>query len=297
MGRHSGFFFGLSIVTALVAGLVAKGLDLRAQSTSDTISQPDAVSCGIESPPSNSRIRTFVAPANSLIVVTSLDRTGARHSFSIRGTETASTVGKLSEIGLVATTTASGGLFEQANPVELHRTLPVPAIPGNHSDAGQMDAARSGGDNMGAPIRQGSLQGNSGGTRRFLAPRYGNASVSETLVDAVYFFTGNVAIYLDTTLSENQEANVLANLGRLTALRIDLLTFLITTRLGAIHDLDHDGRLSILITELDCQDDRAVPVLGCVRPSDFLGQSDQSSSEPANCRILCTCDESLPSEK
>ncbi len=306
MGRHSGFLFGLSITAAVAAGLLASGLDLSAGSGSDAISKPNSTASQSSPLQYAPRIRSFYVPRNSLIVLTSLDRTGAPHSFQVRGTESSSSNHVSPRDAIVPIAATDNAPSVKSVLLEAHREL-SPRLPpeqnlqldarltyAEHAKRVNVALANSFDQLPGHQAAAGTL---SRARRRFLAPRYEDTGITETLVDAsLLASSGSVAFYVDTTLSVDQQTHVRANLEHLMAVQIDVLAFLLSTRLGTIHDLDHDGQLSILITELDCQDDRAVPVLGCVRPSDFLGACDESSSELAELSDVVYLDAALSSK-
>ncbi len=278
MGRHSGFFAGLCVVATLLAARFAAALNEA--TPPDDAQTPDISVASPETSGSNGshRVRSFTVPPDSLIVLTSADRSGGRHTFKIH-----------------AKSSVSAPLARNLDHAELpNRSAMLCASSGVRGESIRMIGER---DHFDSPaIHSSSTAIEPLGERRFLAPRYGSSGVAELMVTAQLIAADpKVALYIDMTLPADQRDNVLASAQHLSPSLVAGILKAVTERLGAIHDLDHDGRLAVLITELDCQDDaESVPVLGCVRPSDFLGTSSAEDKDSVLTDVVYL-DDCLPS--
>jgi hypothetical protein len=270
MGRHSGFFVGLCVVSTLLAGRFAGALN---EMGPPTAANQMAVTLGESGTrlPGIARTKTLVLPPNSLIVLTSLDPRGGPHTFEILARSA----------GVFHDGASQPKLSSQMWPREgARRPKMLRAGETNHPEYFESEVTNE-------TVRRTSLQAASQEAvivpplqepaieRRFLAPRYGTTGVTDSMVLARLIAADHrVAVYVDPTLAAVHFQSLLDSRNAISPGLISDLIHAVSEHLGTIHDLDHDGRLAILITNLDCQEDsQSVPVLGCVRPSDFLGPS------------------------
>lgn len=288
MGRHSGFFLGLCVVSTLLAGRFATAL-IRVAPLSECWVAPPTESDralfaeanrGLRRSPANARTRTLLIPANSLIVITSLDRHGGRHTFEIRAKSAeASPDGASHRPMSPAQQPPDGASHQQVSRDQLSGACPTEGprrFADREDEIPRCEVVRS----AGHEAKTVHVRPEPAVERRFLAPRYGVSGVADSAVSArLVAADQNVAVYVDLTLPVEQQNKWLGTPSRLPLPLISELLNAVAERLGPIHDLDHDGRLAILITGLDCQEDsQSVPVLGCVRPSDFLGLATDAHS-------------------
>lgn len=293
MGRHSGFFLGLCLVSTVLAGRFATALNEMTPTEPPRDVAAEAVPGAIQ-PGTHGRHRTLCVPANSLIVITSLDLRGGRHTFEICAKPAGAT-------HLSSAVAAAGASHPWASQRRRSRSQ-FPAIHQvqdsfvSGDDAGTEGAKSSAGPSIPHDLTPAPQRPDTAIERRFLAPRYGTASVEESMVFAKLIAADQrVAVYVDGSLPVQQQGRWFESPSPLPPAMVSELLRDVAERLGEIHDLDHDGRLAILITDLDCQDDlQSIPVLGCVRPSDFLG-SKADATGTHNLTDVVYLDDCLPS--
>ncbi len=136
--------------------------------------------------------------------------------------------------------------------------------------------------------------------RRFLVPHFETGHVVETVAEAALVcHSQRVSVFVDLSLELGVSDGVADNIAIVEksicvcrAIESELLSR-ISSWIGPIADIDGDGRLAVLITDLDRRVRTAeeVPVLGCVRNRDFR---DAASSDFAGDIIYL--DQQLPEE-
>lgn len=203
-------------------------------------------------------------PAGSLLVMQSLDITGSSHTFRLRAG-------------------AGDGAGDSA--AEFSETAAVRCI-----SVGQ---ARLSGSAVRGPVAGGSRlpdgpvvfpAGDASAAvwpaRRLLLPVFTAAGVRELAAECRCVYRGAVVtVYADPKLipaEPPQSARLCSLLERHLQRGSGTLRTAVESLLGAIDDVDGDGRLTVVLTRLDhrVQPDSPgsdiVPVLGCVREADFL---------------------------
>lgn len=119
--------------------------------------------------------------------------------------------------------------------------------------------------------------------RCFRMPRFSSGQSSDELREAEEFLrTDSVAVYLDSSLAKaKRDTGAIRNAGfQIAELCDGGLRRLVELQVGPIRDVDGDGRLSVVLTQLEPdQSSGSIPVRGCVRESDFL---DASSGPPGD---------------
>lgn len=267
MGRHTGFLLCLAMLSTVVAGQFRAALtSVDPGATSPrrpgfrSVSEVGQPNGEVPVARNSFRSRTIHVAANSLVVITSLDTSGNPHTFHLRSQRAESAEGCPTVAPIQDESDLAGKRYE-SRPVDVLQSTqrrPRPEIStDSHFEMASLDH---------------QSRPRSAVHRRFIAPRYGRQGVSDVMVAASLLAENlNVAIYLDQTLPDELQDQLRPGLSVLSPGLISQLVSAVAEHLGPIHDLDHDGRLCVLVTELDCQsDDQSVPVLGCVRPSDFI---------------------------
>ena len=207
----------------------------------------------------------FQVPRNSLIIVGSLDTSGAAHSLIIS-----------SHPGEQCKTFAN---HSSPPPADL-RYIPSAGKSKPLKTSEQPNACRvvATAKETHTTVRQ-SSSGQAAGhsLRRFLIPHFEHNHVVQQFSEASAIAEGSrVKVYVDRSLvdanselPQNHPLRDTAN--RACQIIEDELLPLIELWIGRITDLDGDHRLSVVLTDLDRQKpSKETPVLGCVRRSDFL---------------------------
>lgn len=294
MGRHTGFLLCLAMLSIVVAGqfgIALTAVDPLGNSAGHhellSVSVDEQSSAAADVNRGSQRFRTIHVSPNSLLVITSLDTTGSPHTFHLRSERTAVPPGDSARNALLSganndDTMRVAAIDDARDLVDSPRSTQRKPRPATIADSDRETASF---DLENSPQK---VVG-----RRFIAPRYGNNSVSDVMVaGSLLAEDSNVAIYLDQSLPDELKVALRSRSSILSPGLVSQLVKGVSEHLGPIHDLDQDGRLSVLITELDCQsDNESVPVLGCVRPSDFMG-TDSNAAEMADIVYL---DHRLPS--
>jgi len=288
MGRHTGFLLCLAMLLTVAAGQFGAALTAVAPGATSPHLLEGSDASGLEESASHSavarsalRVRTIPVAANSLFVITSLDSTGSPHTFHLRSERVDAANGCPAGATIQGQSDSAGGLHE-SRPVGVSRWTQRKLQRVISTD---WDTETASVYDQKSP--QKSVD------RRFIAPRYGNHGVSDIMVSASLLFEEpSVAIYLDQSLPCEIQAKLRSRQSVLSPGLVSKLALAVAEQLGPIHDLDHDGQLCVLVTELDCQSDTGtVPVLGCVRPSDFMG----TGSNEAELTDVVYLDHRLPS--
>ena len=193
----------------------------------------------------------FVVPRGASLVLGSLDRNGALHRFQI-------------EIRDAATP----AIFPDVREVDFQ------VLSANyHLPAGLPSSARPlvSGSSIQSPEASGSSQLSTGFTRRFRVPYFTVFGVQERFVLGTLLVEGDqLRIYLDDTIAD-QKAAQLQVARRVAEISDAFLLGFVADRLSAIRDVDDDGKLTLLISDLceDARQDPVSPITGCVRGRDF----------------------------
>lgn len=184
------------------------------------------------------------------LIVSSLDPTARRHEVELvfspipTALDPASSHGQLPLQRRITPVTTV--IHEQS---ELNRTLP-PLLKGSASKI--------------VPVQT---------WRRFRLPRQGGTDLSKTSTSEICHLplvaqTQRVAVYSD---HPKLDRPILANI---TQTLEDFILPQIEERVGPIEDIDLDTRIGLVISALQQDAEDIVPLLGCVRPDDFLADSD-----------------------
>jgi hypothetical protein len=247
--------------------------------------------------PNASQLQRFRIPADSLLVLQSLDLTGRRHRYQLRTSQPEKQISLPSSAGH----NNAGGTFQIITlPDSLcspsHQMLPSGRFlqPPNilspttvislncdslidkseqyHSESIQADS-----QNAGEKVPR---------QRRFLLPCFMPVNTGETLAICRKIFCGQaVAVYVhEQSLRETVRLPELCEFLELelTGTQGTLRTS-VESHLGEIEDVDGNGLLTIVLTRLDYRqqtDSPAdfIPVLGCVRENDFLSPAEYGST-------------------
>lgn len=245
----------------------------------------------------NRRVQRVRIPANSLLVLQSFDLTGSRHHYHLRTSPAGPQIECQSSIEIsgaegrfqvLTDSDSDGSLVSHFQPFK--RGFPLPdfvapttvqgptcdSLTGKsahlHSEFVLEDSRRVDQDDI--------------DQRRFLLPCFTQFSAGETMVLCRRVFCGQrVAVYAANS-SLNAAAPVLEIcqfLERELAPTPGSLRTAVESWLGEIDDVDGDGLLTVLLSRLDHRnpaDSPAdfIPVLGCVRESDFIGSAECRST-------------------
>lgn len=290
MVRHSGFLTSLAAVllAAFSVSILERRSDGSPQIRREEQIRPAVRGLGEERSPGNSSSDSgdstpvvmgrsdstirFSVPADSLIIVGSLDVSGAAHSLVIstqcRGQQTADT-----------------SLYSQ-DQVDLEyidaARLCDPRWRIERPRACRPDRAESEiPTRADHPETVNVLAGKP--TRRFLIPHFEHDQVVQQPCETSPIAEGSrVKVYLDLCMARSEsgithDKQMYEEAKRVcTTIESELLPQ-IESWIGPVTDLDEDGRLSVVLTDLDRRKSSAeTPVLGCVRRGDFSAD-DQNS--------------------
>jgi hypothetical protein len=211
-------------------------------------------------------------PENSLVVIGSLDVSGAAHSLSIRST---------ADGGEVADATRSSPHFADLKYVD---TESLSDLRQSFLDAPQCQldcAVPEISKRPDQPIVAHSLHDEL--SRRFLIPHFEFDQVIQQPSEASPIAEGSrVKVYVDLCSADGKSALPQQHLMREEAQRVcsiierELLP-LIECWIGRISDLDGDQHLSVVLTDLDRRESSVdTPILGCVRRGDFVADDHNS---------------------
>ena len=279
MGRHSGFWMlvALTAVTAVATTLRLPAGGPSIPGEGFTHHHPPALPSGfmalqkatqaVERAPANSHTEDSLRsvtltsiPAGSVIVIGSLDMTGARHTVRIN-------------IRPGDPTVESAESFQA--PVRLFRDEVRRELVGwGHSDAKPPSVLEREHGTDREPYVVASPV-----VRHFLIPHFANNATEQQPAAAVRIAeSARVAVFVDAALcdsandssdADSRDAqNALAQriCARLESNHLDQVTHWI----GPVSDIDCDRRLTIVLTELDRRSmPEDTPILGCVRDRDF----------------------------
>lgn len=289
MGRQSGFLTSLAV--ALLAALSVSILERRSDGSSQirletrdqavqwspprdcspgeiSRSFDDLQPGGLREPDS---AIGFAVPANSTVIVGSLDVSGAAHSLVIRSeclemraTSTSLTSRNHLDLEYINATTLA----------DLRRKLTRPES--RQPDRSRSEVSRR--DHRSDDVRLLCNQP----TRPFLIPHFECNQVVQHPCEASPIAEGlRVKVYLDLCMagdhSDVSQQQLQEEAKRVcTAIEFELLPQ-IEHWVGPVTDLDGDQRLSVVLTDLDRRKDSTeTPILGCVRRSDFTPDSQNS---------------------
>lgn len=215
-------------------------------------------------------VQRVTIPARSLVVLQSLDSSGTRHPFRLRISICQDGVDASESGSLAGPVVQSGGC--------------QPAVFSGLSNA------------VGPGAVDGSALNRSSGklvtqspSRRVLLPLFTDVGIRDVIVDCRCIYRGEaVTVYVCPEAMQPDESS--SDSSELLCFFLDrqlggddgTLRTLIERDLGPIADVDGDGHLAVVLTNLDRRTqslsgvDGRIPVLGCVREADFLdGFSDQ----------------------
>lgn len=219
-------------------------------------------------------------PANALVVLQSLDLTGQRHGYRLRAVS--------AEEGLAGGPTLSGRVTGAGSVCvarlvlsEAERfggLLPRDAEFVRSAAAGRsrcfgLDAGVAG-ESLGRAEPVGDAV-----ARRFLLPCFTETGVREVVEECECVSRGEAAaVYVCGSEEAMVGVEQLREIGEFLSVELGrsggTLRAAVESQLGEIADVDGDGVLTVVLARLDCRDEGLlrgeVPVLGCVRESDFL---------------------------
>lgn len=213
----------------------------------------------------------FRVPPNSLIIVGSLDTSGAAHSLTISSLPSGQGTTSSND-----DSQSRGDLkhIQSARPSEIHRRGQTP----------NANAVTTIGSKPRSSLRQVRVQPLTGSRqRRFLIPHFEHDQIVQQPREALAIAEGSrVKVYIDLSLvgsrSELPQNHPLRDIANRACETIeDELLPLVEQWIGHITDLDGDHQLSVVLTDLDRRkSSNDTPVLGCVRRHDFM-ECDQNS--------------------
>lgn len=309
MGRHTGFWtsrISLGVAAAIVSLIIAKSDGSHATRTlfSSSVSRPPDghLATGADrdfsperlSPPADPlrMVCRVSVPAGSLLVIGSLDTTGAAHQFHIHvGTERTMSRDRASDSHSHEETSVSAVFVplhtpmvaEHAGEAAIHNQEQADSTVrfctaektssaiqfANSGDFGKNESDR--------PAKKSD--------RVFLVPHFEQQAVIHQSTESTVIVTGKrVAVFVDNHLAalsaDTEAAKHIANSEiRDAACRVCEtieagLIETVSAWIGEIPDIDGDGRLSVVFSDLDRRrPSDEVPILGCVRDRDFSRDS------------------------
>ncbi len=222
-------------------------------------------------PTSPDSVIRFQVPPNSLIIVGSLDTSGAAHSLRI--------------------SSQPGGQWSTRENYDSQSRCDLQYIPSIRLSERHQSRQRPNGDAVTIPrsmprssIRQSAVHPLTGSRqRRFLIPHFEHDQVAQEAREALATAEGSrVKVYIDLSLVDTRSELPQNHPLRDTASRAcetieDELLPWVEQWIGRITDLDGDHQLSVVLTDLDRRkSSNETPVLGCVRRHDFT-ECDQNS--------------------
>ena len=279
MGRHSGFWMSVTLtavtVVATTLRLTAGGVTIPGEAF--THHHPPVVRSGcmhpqkaapetelaLEMTPTDGSLRSVTLTSirtGSVIVIGSLDLTGARHTVRINA-RPCGLIAEAAESFQAPVRVSRDGVRRQLVGCG-HNDRESPSVLQREHETGQKPRV------VASPI-----------VRHFLIPHFANNATEQQPAAAVRIAdSSRVAVFLDAALCEiadpgsdadsRDTLNELAQriCARLESDHLDQVTHWI----GPVSDIDCDRRLTIVLTDLDRRsmpDD--TPILGCVRDRDF----------------------------
>jgi len=318
MGRHSGYL-GSAITLALTAAAISRIIADVGGSADRNDSLPNeshrdnaAMRCRLATPSAGTQFQTrpegvgettgfeqtpaqsvlhVAMPAGALLVIGSLDITGAPHKIRITSREELSPG---TPVTRDACEPATALMIRNALPAQNDETsiairkMSIPRLQSVSSDVVPLNARRA------SAVLSAAYEGSTPNSRTarpalqrsFLVPHFEPTAVlHEPALATLIATSGRVAVFLDNGLTgsgltrSDRQANAISSVNTNETLASahlvcqTLESRLLDTVCSWIHsivDLDDDGHLTIVMTDLDRQDHQSVtPVLGCVRDEDF----------------------------
>lgn len=289
MVRHSGFVtsFLAILLAALAVSLLERRTDGSPELRGDTRAwntttfsrfdpfSKNAYSAGtqgdIETASNTSTVR-FTVPRNSLIIVGSLDISGAVHSLIIRSDSEEHCNNVVNHVAQQELGLQYLQSVEVASMLRTSREPSSARILGTKANRpGRTCESKC----LPSPLVL--------ATRRFLIPHFEHDQIIQHPCEASVIAEGaRVRVYVDHSLIRNNcdpgQSQRLRNAAKTACATIeeDLLPD-VENWIGRITDLDDDHRLSVVLTDLDRRKSAGdTPVLGCVRRRDFLTCNENS---------------------
>lgn len=290
MVRHSGFLtsFAAVLLAAFTVSILERRSDGSSQFSQDALFGTVGRAPGLHHAPDNAfcdvgdltqsnlshpgTTMRFRVPGNSLVIVGSLDVSGAAHSLLIssgiddrRIVDSTENLPDFGDLEYIETESLS----------ELQGTFPK--TQSCQPDHVASDVSKSPGDAIVAH----SLNGEP--TRRFLIPHFELEQVIQQPSEASPLAEGSrVKVYMDLRIpagesSTPQQHQLCAEAQRVCTIIEHELLPLVERWVGRISDLDGDQHLSVVLTDLDRRElSGDIPVLGCVRRGDFAAQDENT---------------------
>lgn len=255
MGRHTGFLI-LAVLTGLAVSAIAGRTDFRRRESGQF--GPPVVATYISSPsdsqpfkPNSAVVLNALRP-NSLIVIGSLDTSGAPHQIEIE-------------------------VIRPSRPTVLHTSL-VQTVPDlirwKHDAPIRTSTSAFFSSSMQSTDELCQLQSR----RCFRVPRFEPTGTRRELCEAPLMMKSErVCVYMEQSLVT--QPIPLELLKEVCELLENRILAIVEAGMGTIEDVDGDGVLSIVVADIDRQDSAKFhPVRGCVTDQDFLlhDQSDFS---------------------
>lgn len=214
----------------------------------------------------------FTVPENSLVIVGSLDVSGAAHSVLVSSQPNEQQ--RVDESSL-SQDFVDLKYIDTASLPDLHGKLQGPGLCTPEHSAAKISESSA--------LSSTAISIADKPSRRFLVPHFENDQVVQQPCEAVPLAEGSrVKVYLDRSVIQSdfdssQHQQICEDAERVcTSIECDLLPH-IERWIGRISDLDGDQRLSVILTDLDRRKSHGeTPILGCVRRSDFSAD-DQNS--------------------
>lgn len=249
MGRHTGFLI-LAVLTGIAVSAIAGRTD-SGRRESGQFATP-VVATYISSPsdsqpfkPNSAVVLRSLRP-NSMIIIGSLDTSGAPHQIEIE-------------------------VHQRKNPAVLHtsfaqnsRDLRIQSLatPSKPPTSPYFSSSMLSSEDL-CPFQS---------RRCFRVPRFEPSGTRRELCEAVLMMKSErVCIYMEQSVVAQLEPIASILLTELCELLEQRILAVVEAGMGTIEDVDGDGVLSIVIADIDRQDaTRNPPVRGCVTDQDFL---------------------------
>ena len=275
MGRHTGdYLLGtVFLVAAFLVQLSHGGVDSKRSLPIERETLPQTALAA--TPPAAVRAILTDLPAGTRIVVGSLDVSGKRHSIRLRTTTAATDDASLP----VTRFTAGHGAGERQTCETNGATTAAYRVESSDVHAASGISTVSWNIPSHEPLSVNLIQMTEASPRVFLTPHFADtATTHEPAVCRAVGDSDRIRVFVDDRLlscAEPEEYShwleVLTSAAELRALPI------VETWIGAISDVDQNEKLSVVVTDLDRRtpaDSGQTPILGCIRETDFCGDSD-----------------------
>ena len=249
MGRHTGFLI-LAVLTGIAVSAIAARTNFGRGESGPFVSPVAApyISSPSDSKPfkPNSAVVLSSLRPNSLIVIGSLDTSGAPHQIEIE-------VNRPAKLSVLQTSFAPNAHeLASRHHASVSRPLTSEGFP--------------------SPILSANESCRFESRRCFRVPRFEPSGTRRELCETrLMMKSDRVCVYMEQSVVTLPEPVASVVLTELCALLEQRILAVVEAGMGTIEDVDDDGVLSIVIADIDRQDStKYPPVRGCVTDQDFL---------------------------